>query len=288
MAYPTVSAPYGFKPVNLIGGQVFSGSTRNLPIQYNYASNLYYGDIVKLVRGFVVQSTITTSTGVSTWGTDAPTDNIVGIFLGCSFTDPVTKQKRYSQYWPANTLAGDAVAIVADDPDQVFRVVALASGGTLASGSLALIGQDVAINRSWSAGTGNVNTGDSYIGVTSPASLTTTAAVPMRVLQVVPDTVVSLGTTTYTSISSTTITCAAIPNALPVGTDIGTLAANGQYISSGSFVASAATAGATSISVNVAPSPAMVASSTLVFNQYPELLVKFNFGVHGYYYPVTV
>jgi len=288
MAYPTVSAPYGFKPVNLIGGQVFSGSTRNLPIQYNYASNLYYGDIVKLVRGFVVQSTITTSTGVSTWGTDAPTDNIVGIFLGCSFTDPVTKQKRYSQYWPANTLAGDAVAIVADDPDQVFRVVALASGGTLASGSLALIGQDVAINRSWSAGTGNVNTGDSYIGVTSPASLTTTAAVPMRVLQVVPDTVVSLGTTTYTSISSTTITCAAIPNALPVGTDIGTLAANGQYISSGSFVASAATAGATSISVNVAPSPVMVASSTLVFNQYPELLVKFNFGVHGYYYPVTV
>ena len=26
MAYPTVSAPYGFKPINLIGGQVFAGS----------------------------------------------------------------------------------------------------------------------------------------------------------------------------------------------------------------------------------------------------------------------
>lgn len=288
MAYPTVSAPYGMKPVNLIGGQVFAGSTRNLPIQYNYASNLYYGDIVKLVRGFVVQSTITTSSGVSTWGTDAPTDNIVGIFLGCSYTDPVTKQKRYSQYWPANTLAGDAQAIVADDPDQVFKAVALTSGGALASGSNALVGQDVAINRSWAAGTGNANTGDSYIGVTSPTSLTTTAAVPMRVLNVVPDTVVSLGTTTYTSIASTTITCAAIPNALPVGTDLGTLAPNGQYIASGSFVSAAASAGATSISVNIAPNPVMVASSTLVFNQYPELLVKFNFGVHGYYYPVTV
>ena len=34
MAYPTVSAPYGLKPVNLIGGQVFAGSTRNIPIQY--------------------------------------------------------------------------------------------------------------------------------------------------------------------------------------------------------------------------------------------------------------
>ena len=33
MAYPTVDAPYGYKPINLIGGQVFSGSTRMYPIQ---------------------------------------------------------------------------------------------------------------------------------------------------------------------------------------------------------------------------------------------------------------
>ena len=26
MAYPVVSAPYGLKPINLIGGQVFAGS----------------------------------------------------------------------------------------------------------------------------------------------------------------------------------------------------------------------------------------------------------------------
>ena len=32
MAYPTVSAPYGLKPVNLIGGQVFAGSTRLMQI----------------------------------------------------------------------------------------------------------------------------------------------------------------------------------------------------------------------------------------------------------------
>jgi hypothetical protein len=30
MAYPTVSAPYGYKPVNLIGGQVYAGSTTPL------------------------------------------------------------------------------------------------------------------------------------------------------------------------------------------------------------------------------------------------------------------
>ena len=40
MAYPIVSAPYGLKPINLIGGQVFAGSTRYLPIASNYGTNI--------------------------------------------------------------------------------------------------------------------------------------------------------------------------------------------------------------------------------------------------------
>ncbi len=32
MAYPTVDATYGLKPVNLIGGQVFAGATRLMQI----------------------------------------------------------------------------------------------------------------------------------------------------------------------------------------------------------------------------------------------------------------
>ena len=102
MAYPTVSAPYGFKPVNLIGGQVFSGATRNLPIAYGYNTNLFYGDFVALVRGNLERISVTSGTA----GT------LVGIFLGCSYTNPTTKQKQFSQYWPASTAAGDAVAYV--------------------------------------------------------------------------------------------------------------------------------------------------------------------------------
>ena len=35
MAYPSVTSPYGLLPINLIGGQVFAGSTRQIPIATN-------------------------------------------------------------------------------------------------------------------------------------------------------------------------------------------------------------------------------------------------------------
>lgn len=268
MPYPVVSAPYGLKPVNLIGGQVFAGSTREYNIPYGYSTNIFYGDFVGLTRGQIARLTVSTGTA----------GNQTGIFLGCSYTDPTTKQKRFSQYWPASTLAGDAVAIVCDDPDTVFKAVVCSSGTTVASGARAMIGQNLAcINN-----TGNVNTGDSANALLAPTDTpATTDTLPVRVLGVVPDTAVSLGTATYTSISTATVTCSALPFALPVGTDVGSIAANGQYVSSGSFVDTAANAGATSFVLNQAPLATL--NSTIVFTQYPELLVKINFGQHQYY-----
>jgi hypothetical protein len=55
MAYPTVDKPYGLQPVNLIGGQVFAGSTRSCT-QSNMATppTCFYGDFrIVLNRGFV-------------------------------------------------------------------------------------------------------------------------------------------------------------------------------------------------------------------------------------------
>jgi hypothetical protein len=270
MAYPVINAPYGLKPINLIGGQVFAGSTREYPIIYGYATNIFYGDLVGLVRGNLER--ISVSTGAL--GT------LAGVFLGCSYTNPTTKQRQFAQYWPSGTLAGDAVAIVCDDPDTVFKAVVCSSGTTVASGARAMIGQNLAmINNS-----GNVNTGDSANALLAPsATPATTDTLPIRVLGLVPDTVVTLGSVTYTSISTATVTCSALPFALPVGTDVGSLASNGQYIASGSFVITAAAAGATSFVMNAAPITAFAASSTIVFAQYPELLVKLNFGQHEYY-----
>jgi hypothetical protein len=42
MAYPTVDKPYGLKPVNLIGGQVFAGATRQMEIASGYATNTFF------------------------------------------------------------------------------------------------------------------------------------------------------------------------------------------------------------------------------------------------------
>ena len=35
MAYPSVTSPYGLLTINLIGGQVFDGDTRHIPIATN-------------------------------------------------------------------------------------------------------------------------------------------------------------------------------------------------------------------------------------------------------------
>jgi hypothetical protein len=270
MAYPVVSAPYGLKPINLIGGQVFAGSTRMYNITYAYATDIFYGDFVALVRGNLERISVTSGAA----GT------LAGIFLGCSYTNPVTKQKTFSQYWPASTAAGDAVAYICDDPDTVFKAVVCSSTTVVASGARAMIGQNLACLNN----TGSASTGNSKNALAAPtATPATTATLPIRVLGLVEETAVSLGTATYTSIATETITCSALPFALPVGTDVGSLAANGQYIPSGSFVATAASAGATTVVLNQAPIAAFAASATLVFTQFPELYVKLNFGQHEYY-----
>lgn len=270
MAYPVVSAPYGLQPVNLIGGQVFAGSTRMYPIIYGYATDIFYGDFVVLSRGQLTRATVASGTGLN---------QTVGVFLGCTFTNPVTKQKQFSQYWPSGTLAGDAQAYVSDDPDAVFKAAVCSSGTTIASASNAIVGCNVgAINN-----TGSTTTGNSANAVLAPTDTPVTTTLPLRVVGVVPDTAVSLGSATYASISTNTITVSALPFALPVGTDVASVAANGQIIASGSFVDTAAAAGATSVVLNQPPSTAFVASSTIVFTQYPEVLVKLNQGLHGYY-----
>jgi len=275
MAYPIVPAPYGYKPLNLIGGQVFSGSTRNVQIQYNYATAIFFGDAIKEVNGFVTRASIASATTAN---------QTTGVFLGCYYTSPTTKQRLWSQYYPGGILAGDITAIISDDPDIVIKAVMCSAGSTIGSAAQVMVGSNVG---GITTVAGNTNTGDSANSILVPSSLST-ATLPFRVIDIVRDTAVSLGTATFVSGASTTLTTSALPQALVLGTDVGSLDSAGQLIQSGSYVSSAATAGATSVTINAAPTAAFVANSTLVFTQYPEVLVKFNFGYHGYYSATAV
>jgi hypothetical protein len=284
MAYPTVSAPYGYKPINLIGGQVFSGSTRMYPISYGYATSLFYGDPVTIQTtssGNAVAGTVVTqASAVST------TNTIVGIFLGCYYTNPSTKQRLYSQYWPGGTLAADATAVVCDDPDTVFRAVACTAAGTatVASVSSLLVGQNVAGTTLTTSG--STATGDGASGVVAAGANASGGG--FRVLGIVPESQITLATGTYVSGATTTtlrFSGLSIGLVVPVGTDVYQLLSGGGLQHIGSAVTTGVTVSSTTaqdITVTastVTPS----ASQTLVLVQNPEVLVKINFSAHRYY-----
>ena len=181
MAYPTVSGPYGFQPINLIGGQVFAGSTRLFPIASGSGTSIFYGDVVRLNTGGTLSKVSTTATA-----TDA-----VGIFLGCQFTNPTTKQLLQQQYYPASTVASDIQAFVLDDPDALFKVAVTAAGASTISGvTQAAIGQNSALILT----AGSTTTGDSLASIS--ATTGSGSALPMRIVAGVPETVNASGSFT--------------------------------------------------------------------------------------------
>ena len=190
MAYPTIDAPYGLKPINLIGGQVFAGQTRLRRIASTYTTNIFFGDPVKLVADGTIERATNTS--------DAPNEGFAGVFMGCTYVSAATKQPTWSQYWPGVSVVSGTViqAYVADDPDQLFQVVGCSSGTTVDTTTSAFqytaIGSNVAlINNS-----GDANTGDSRQAVNT-GSETTTKTLPLRIVDVVPDTAFVISSTTY-------------------------------------------------------------------------------------------
>jgi hypothetical protein len=280
MAYPTVPAPYGLKPVNLIGGQVFAGSTRNLPIAFGYNTSIFYGDLVYQSGGYIGRTTLTSNSFASG---KIP----VGVFLGCSFTNPITKQKTFTQYWPAGTLAGDAVAIVTDDPDTIFKIAVVSSGTTIASLSTAVLGYNLQlVDNVGSTATGN--SAIAALGLT--ASPATTSTFPLRVVGLQFDTAYSysgIGSSSSTTVTLTT----GVSGAVLAGAEVSYTNTNGLLVPTGTFVTGAVSSGGTSATLNATPSipnagtaiTAIPSGSTVNFTMYPEILVKINFGQHMYY-----
>jgi hypothetical protein len=182
--------PTGFLPVNLLGGRVYSGATRSIPIASGYAQNIGFGDLVTVSSDGVI-TRVDTSSGAKTAFAAAP----VGIFVGCSYTDPTLKYKLFDQNWTSGTVASDAVAVVVDDPDAVFEVTLTNGSGTQYTASAATQ-SNVGNNIGYYQPSTLVNAAGNSTVSGNLASANTTSTLPLRIIAVVPESALSDGTFT--------------------------------------------------------------------------------------------
>ena len=174
----TSATPSGAEPVGgLSSCGSFTGKVRHLKVTNSYGTSIFYGDFVKLAS---------TGTVEKDTGTTALTP--IGVFMGCTYTDPNTSQKTFSQMWTASTTATDIMAYVLDDPDVVMRMQGDAS---LAQTTL---GNNVAVVQT----AGSTTIGRSKNAVDSSTAATTNT-LPLRIVEFVDGPSSTVGDT-YTDV----------------------------------------------------------------------------------------
>ena len=173
-AYPVVSNPYGFRPINRVDGLPYAGAFRQLPIASTYNTAIYYGDPVAIVIGGTIAKS-------STSGSEVTSATIAGVFVGCQYVNS-QGQTVQAQYYPGTTVT-NAVAYFVDDPLAAYKVAVGYANGVVTTVQQNAVGT----NMSYYVGTGSTTTGDSGAWVTA-ASGNSTSTLPWRVISVVPDT----------------------------------------------------------------------------------------------------
>ena len=164
MTTTTLTSGFGFR---LARQPSVHATPRRFPIASGYAVDIFSGDPVSLAGTVTAEGTIelSTLTGART-GTIAAMP-ILGIFLGCEYTDSTGKPVK-SPYWPSGTaqLSGTtAWAIVAEGDQNEFECYA--------NGAIAL--SDIGSQADWANGAspyGSTSTGISgaFISATPTAS----------------------------------------------------------------------------------------------------------------------
>jgi hypothetical protein len=182
MAYPTVSAPYGFQPVNRQDGMPYAGATTQYGIK-SVTTAIYNGDLVYVADG-VVKSTVTTTSEI----TVANQANLTaGVFVGCQYVN-TQGQTVQSQYYPGNAAASSAIAYVVVDENAAYKVAVTNGSDVMSSTTTKAIGVNLAVDQ----GTGSATTGNSGNGVVAPSGATGNAStLPVKVIAVVPETAIN-------------------------------------------------------------------------------------------------
>lgn len=170
MAYPTVSAPYGFKPINRFDGMPYAGATQLYPVTSGQA--VYNGQVVQFVNGGTI-SPVADIHG---------TINTVGVCVGVQYVNS-TGQTVQAQYAPASGVS-NVYAYVVNDPAAVFKVAVTGNNQTITP----VAGTVLNTNVQGVTGTGDPVTGDinsSIDGTTAG----TGATYPFRIVGLVAETI---------------------------------------------------------------------------------------------------
>lgn len=156
---PNVNKPFGLRPLGKIGSNYNSDGDTQYRIASNTATAIFQGDTVTLSGGYVVKAT--------------PGDaNILGVFLGCQYTDPTTKKTTFKNFYPGSVVASDIVASIVDDPNALFLVQASGVAANTCVGQNADLVQTAA---------GNTTTGVSGLELNT-ATLGTASALNVKVV----------------------------------------------------------------------------------------------------------
>jgi len=182
----STNSPYGLRPINLLGGQSYAGSTREYAIPASYGTSIQYGDPVIITNTGSTRGTLARFNATTTAATITSTGGgfgFVGVFVGCTFTDP-TYGTVFRQNYTSGNTATDIMAYVVDDPDALFQVQADDTLGQTALGCNAALIQTVAGNSG-----ANINSG---VGLDA-SSIATTNTLPVRIVDFVNSTTSQIG-----------------------------------------------------------------------------------------------
>lgn len=162
----STATPMGARPVGSLVSAAYNAKITHYKIANAFGTDIFYGDFVKWADNNP-NTTIQKDTG-----TTAMTP--IGVFLGCSYTDPSTGQTTFNQYYPASTAADDIMAYVASDP---FLVMQMQSDEALTQDDL---GKNVAVIQA--AGSTAIGTSKNAI---DGSTANTTNTLPLKIIDFV-------------------------------------------------------------------------------------------------------
>ena len=167
MAYPSVTAPYGLKPINRFDGLPYAGATNQYPVTSGQA--VYNGQVVAFVTGGTV-SPVASHTA-STFA--------VGVVVGVQYTNS-SGQTVQAQYAPSSGVT-NVIAYVVNDPAAEFKVAVTGNNQTITPVAGTILNSNVLlVVGTGDTATGNINSSidGSSAGVTATSLFRVTALVP--------------------------------------------------------------------------------------------------------------